>query len=401
MPGSTVRASWRYSMTEAGSKNNEQPLPYGRQWLDEHDIEAVLDVLRGDWLTTGPSVARFESELARKAGVRHAVAVNSGTAALHTMYAAAEVGPGDEIVTSPLTFVATASMAMLLGATVRFADIEDDTGCIDPQSAEGCLGPSAKLLVAVDYAGHPADYDGLRRIASARQLGLVSDAAHSFGATFRQQPIGAVVDACSLSFHPVKTITTGEGGAVLTNDSQWQERALAFRNHGIVRESSKLENPGAAWYYEVQSLGLNYRIPDILCVLGLSQLDKLERFLERRRTIAATYQRAFAAEPGLIVPTERPNVESSWHLYVLRVRDSARRDAFFEYLRSHGIGAQVHYLPVYLHPVFSALGYRRGACPKAEDFTSKAVSIPLYPKMSDDDVERVIATVADACRSVL
>lgn len=383
------------------SERSPRVLPYSTQSVDEDDIRAVDAVLESDWLTTGPTVREFERRLSSVGGVRHALAVNSGTAALHCAYAGAGLGPGDEIVTSPLTFVATASTALLLGAKVRFADVLETTGCIDPGPLAAALGSRTKLVVAVDYAGHPADYDALRQAISSSDTRLISDAAHSFGASYRGEPVGSLADATTLSFHPVKSITTGEGGAVLTSDDDWHQRAARFRNHGIVREPGELARTGESWYYEVQSLGLNYRIPDILCALGLRQLEKLERFVERRRALARRYEQALAGESALILPVEEPHVRSSWHLYVLRVREAARRDHFFRYLRENRIGVQVHYMPVYLHPVFERMGYRAGLCPVAELFASQAVSIPLFPSMTNSDVDRVIETVVRGCRATL
>jgi UDP-4-amino-4,6-dideoxy-N-acetyl-beta-L-altrosamine transaminase len=386
-------------MTEHSS--DVRLLPYGSQWIDDEDIAAVIEVLRGEWLTTGPAVAAFEAALAAAGHAQHAIAVSSGTAALHTIYAAAKLGRGDEIVTSPLTFVATASTALLLGADVRFADVEPDTGNLDARAAAAASNARTRLWVAVDYAGHPARYAALQPAAHAQGARLVADAAHSFGARYNGEPVGRLADATTTSFHPVKPFTTAEGGAVLTDDDTWARGARAFRNHGIVRERDEMNAPGAAWHYEVQSLGLNYRLPDLLCALGSSQLAKLERFVARRRALAARYQEALGAQAALELPARHEDCDPSWHLYVIRVREAARRDAFFDFLRARGIGVQVHYLPVYLHPVYADLGYRAGLCPVAEDFAARAVSIPLYPKMRDQDADRVIDTIDAACRAVL
>jgi UDP-4-amino-4,6-dideoxy-N-acetyl-beta-L-altrosamine transaminase len=376
-------------------------LSYGRQWLDEDDIEAVAGVLRGDWLTTGPLVDEFERALATAAGARHAVAVSSGTAALHTAYFAAGLREGDEIVTSPLTFVATANAALHLGARVRFADIDPRTGNVDPGSMSGAIGPATRLVVPVDYAGHPADYRSLRKLAAEHDLRLVADGAHSFGATYEDRPVGTLADATTTSFHPVKLITTGEGGAIFTDNDAWRTRAAEFRNHGIVRDRERYREPGGTWHYEVQSLGLNYRIPDILCALGLSQLRKLEGFVARRRQIANRYSRALAELEQLELPTVLEGVSPAWHLYVIRVRGADRREAFFDDLRSQGLLVQLHYMPVHLHPLYRDLGYQRGSCPRAEDFAARAISIPMFPKMTDDDVDRVIEVVMTTARRLL
>lgn len=383
-------------------ENSREPLlPYARQWLDEDDIEAVVRALRGELITTGSLVGTFERELAAVAGASFAVAVSSGTAALHIAYQAAGLGPGDELVTSPLTFVSTATTALQLGATVRFADVESDTGNLDPRSAAGVVGAGTKLIVPVDYAGHPAAYDELNQLADRHGASLVADAAHSFGAFYRDQPVGGLAAATATSFHPVKPITTAEGGAMLTNNESWWQRGRAFRNHGIVRDSARHREAGGPWHYEVQSFGLNYRLPDVLCALGSSQLKKLDRFIDRRREIADRYNEAFADLAALELPAIRDEVRHSWHLYVLRVRDATRRRPLFEFLRGRGLGVQVHYTPVYLHPLFRDLGFENGVAPRAEDFAARAISIPIFPRMSDSDVQRVIDTVADGVRELL
>jgi UDP-4-amino-4,6-dideoxy-N-acetyl-beta-L-altrosamine transaminase len=377
-------------------------LPYARQTLDDADVAAVLEVLRGDWLTTGPKVAQFEAALARAGGARHAVAVSSGTAALHAAYAALGLGPGDELVTSPLTFVATAHAALALGARVRFADVDPGTGLLAPAAAAAAVSARTRVLVPVDYAGQPADYGALRALAEERGLALVADAAHSFGARWRGEPVGSLADVSVTSFHPVKAITSAEGGALLTDDDALARRAARFRNHGIERDPARLTDPDpGAWHVEVHELGLNYRLPDVLCALGLSQLDKLERFVARRRAIAAVYGAALAGVPGLELPATADGVLSSWHLYVVRVRDARRRRALFERLRGDGLGVQVHYEPVHLQPFYRARGHRPGECPVAEDFAARALSLPLYPALSERDVQRVIETVCAAARALL
>ncbi len=376
-------------------------LPYSTQWLTAEDFAAVEAIMRGKWLTTGPAVDAFESALANRARVSDAAVLNSGTSALHAAYAAAGLGPDDEIITSPLTFVATASCALMLGATVRFADIEPDTGTLDASAAAEQVRPRTRIVVPVDYAGHPADYAAFEELCEARELLVIADAAHSFGASFEGRPVGSLADATTLSFHPVKAITTAEGGAVLTDNAEIARRVREFRSHGIVRDPSDHRHKGPGWYYEVQSLGFNYRMPDLLCALGESQLGKLDSYIQRRRAVAARYTEALGAEETLELPTERENVRSSWHLYVVRVRDAARRDEFLSYLQSRGLGAQVHYLPVYRHPLFADLGYRPGGCPVAENFSARAVSIPLFPRMSDADVEYVVDVVLEGCRTTL
>ena len=381
---------------------SESPfLPYARQWLDDEEVEAVARVLRGDWLTTGPRVKEFEKALATVGGCKHGIAVNSGTAALHAGAFALGVGRGDGVVTTPLTFSATANVALHLGATVRFADVEPRTGNLDPASVEASLAPETKLIVPVDFAGHPAAYTELRAVANAKGCALLADAAHSLGAMYRRRPVGSLADATSLSFHPVKPITTGEGGAVLCDDDEVRWRVASFRNHGQVLEHDRQRDPGAPWHRELHHLGLNYRLPDVLCAIGIVQLTKLERFVARRREIAARYLDAWKRVAALELPADLEHVQHAWHLFVLRVRDASRRRAFYDALRARRLGVQVHYEPVYMQPLYRDLGYEPGSCPVAEDFAARAVSVPLFPRMSDDDVNRVCAEVLAVAAEVL
>jgi perosamine synthetase len=376
-------------------------IPYGRQWVDDDDIAAVVDVLRSDFLTTGPVVQGFEEALAAIVGVRHAVALNSGTSALHAMYFASGIGPGDEIVTSPLTFAATANAALYLSATVRFADVRSDTGNIDPTAADAACTPRTRAVVAVDYAGHPADYRSLSRLADTRGLDLLADAAHSLGATYHGRPAGSLARASALSFHPVKPVTTAEGGAIATDDEVLAGRAARFRTHGITRDPAELEAAVGPWHYEQHDLGYNYRLSDIHAALGLSQLRRLAAFIERRRWIASRYLVELAGVAGLELPHVEDDVEPGWHLFVVRVTEASRRRSFFERLRDLGLGVQVHYMPVYAHPYYRGLGYRKGACPMAEDLSARAVSLPIFPRMADTDVVRVIDLVHRAAAEVL
>lgn len=377
------------------------PLPYGRQLIDEDDIAAVVNVLRSDWLTTGPEVEKFEDALAHAVGVSHAVVLNSGTAALHVAYEASGLMEGDTIVTSPLTFVSTASCALHLGARVRFADVSPDTGNLDPAAVSAVIDSDCRLVVPVDYAGHLADYAAIRTVADRYDCGVVSDGAHSLGALRDGRSSAHHADAAATSFHPVKGLTTAEGGALLTQREDWAERARRFRNHGIERNPDRHRSPGGSWHYEVQTLGLNYRLPDVLCALGISQLRKLGSFLSRRREIASQYTEAFSGIEALEPPVTEPGVEPSWHLYVVRVTEAKRREAFFDRLRAEGLGVQLHYFPVHLHPVFQDLGFLAGSCPVAEDFAARAVSLPIYPGLRREDVERVIDTVSECARDLL
>jgi UDP-4-amino-4,6-dideoxy-N-acetyl-beta-L-altrosamine transaminase len=373
------------------------PIPYGRQSLDDNDIQAVVDVLRSDWLTTGPAVAEFETAIAETAGVQDAVSVSSGTAALHCAYAAMGVGEGDEVITSPLTFVATASTAMAQGASIRFADIQDDTGNIDPGAVSEQLTDRTRVVAAVDYAGHPADLDELAEIAHAAGALLLEDAAHSIGSVYRGRAVGGIADATAFSFFPTKNVTTGEGGAVVGRDQSILDRARRFRSHGLVRDTDLLRYPDeGAWHQEVHSLGLNYRLPDVLCALGRSQLSRLSTFKEKRSAIFDRYVNGLGDVASLTLPTRREYVSPVWHLFPLRVKDGQRRRVF-EYLRKHDVNVQVNYIPVYWHPLFEDLGYRRGMCPVAERYYSEEISLPMYVDLSVSDQDRVI----DLLRSAL
>lgn len=366
-------------------------LPYGKQTLDEEDIQGVLEVLRSDWLTTGPKVAEFEKNLADRAGAKYAVVMNSGTAALHAAYFAAGVGPGDEVVTSPVTFAATANAALYLGARPVFADVRQDTLNISPEGLEQHISPRTKVLAPVDFAGHPADLEPVLEFARKHSLVVVEDAAHALGAAYKGRPVGSLADLTIFSFHPVKHITTGEGGAVVTNNRDYYEKMLSFRSHGIVREKDKLKEYHGPWYHEMQFLGYNYRITDIQCALGISQLKKLDSFLEKRQALVDFYNRELADLDMIDTPVTLAGVVPAWHLYVIRLRgDNPPRKEVFEKLHQAGIGVQVHYLPVYWHPYYKELGYNKGLCPVAEDFYSRALSLPLFPALSLDDARRVV-----------
>ncbi|MEZ6015081.1 MAG: UDP-4-amino-4,6-dideoxy-N-acetyl-beta-L-altrosamine transaminase [Planctomycetota bacterium] len=376
-------------------------LPYGRQDVDDADVLAVAEALRSDWLTTGPRVDEFERALAAACGAPHVVVVNSGTAALHAAYEAAGLGPGDEVLTSPLTFAATANAALHLGAKVRFVDVDARSGLIDPGQVSAALTPSTKLVVPIDYTGQPADYPALMRLAAGTGTFVIADGAHSLGATLDGAPAGTLAHATTFSFHPVKPVTTGEGGAIATANAEWDHRMRSFRCHGMERDPLRQRDPGDPWHYEIQALGLNYRLPDVLCALGTSQLRRLPQFIARRRAIAARYLTALADVAQLELPHVRPGVESGWHLFVVKVHEAGRRRAFFDALRQAGLGVQVHYEPVHLQPYYRDLGHRPGECPLAEDFAARCVSLPLYPALSDSEVEHVIDTVRRVAEAVL
>jgi UDP-4-amino-4,6-dideoxy-N-acetyl-beta-L-altrosamine transaminase len=371
-------------------------LPYGRQSISEGDIEAVAAVLRGDWLTTGPAVAEFEQALVDFTGAATCVSVTSGTAALHVAYAAAGIGPGDEVVTTPLTFAATASCAILLGASVVFADVEEDTGNLDPEAAESAVTSRTKVVAAVDFAGHPAEMDALRKVADGAGALLVEDAAHSIGSLYHDRKVGTLADLTTFSFFPTKNMTTGEGGAVAAVDPVLGQRAARFHNHGLVRDRAEQRYPDEGpWHQEVHEVGLNYRLPDVLCVLGTSQLARIDAFKARRRQISRRYDEELADLDGVRVPARRPYVDPMWHLYPLRVLDGRRREVF-DKLRAADIGVQVNYIPVYWHPAFEDMGYRRGMCPRAEAYYREEISLPMFVDLTEDDQSRVIDAVRRA-----
>jgi dTDP-4-amino-4,6-dideoxygalactose transaminase len=371
-------------------------LPYGRQSISHADVEAVSQVLHGDWLTTGPMVNEFERRLGNLAGGHRAVSCTSGTAALHMAYAAAGVGPGDEVVCTPMTFVATASAASVLGAKVVFADIEEDTALIDPAAVSAVLNSRTKVIAAVDYAGHPADYDALQEIADAAGTLTLADAAHSVGGSYRGRPVGDLADITTFSFFPTKNFTTGEGGAAIFKDDVLAQRAHEFHFIGLVRDPARfrLRDEGP-WHQEVHAFGVNYRLTDVACALGLSQLTRLEQFKRRRAEIVARYDDALGDVDGLRIPVQRKDVDPMRHLYPVRVLGGRRREVY-EHMRAAGIGVQVNYVPVYWHPVYADLGYRRGLCPNAEAFYAEQLSLPLFPDLTDEDVDRVAETLRTA-----
>jgi dTDP-4-amino-4,6-dideoxygalactose transaminase len=371
-------------------------LNYGRQSIVDADIAAVAEVLRGDWLTTGPMVGRFEAALEQVTGAP-AVSVTSGTAALHATYGGLGLGPGDEVVTTPLTFVATASGAAQLGARIRFADVCDDTLNIDPAAVEAQLTPRTAAVAGVDYAGHPIDADALRPLCDKVGAVLIEDAAHSVGGTYKGRPVGSIADITTLSFFPTKNLTTAEGGAIVSPHADMLTEIRRFARIGMVREKDQLRYPDEGdWWYEVPAFGLNYRLPDVLCALGLSQLERLPAFVARRAALVARYNELLADVPGLRLPTQRDDVAPAWHLYAVRVLDGRRREVF-EKMRAAGIGVQVNYIPVYWHPVFADSGYQRGLCPVAEQAYGELVSLPLFADLTDPEQDRVV----DTLRSIL
>ena len=376
--------------------NRNKRLPYGHQWIDEEDIRAVTEVLRSDWLTTGPMVERFESALAEVAGSTYAVAVSSGTAALHAAMRALAIGPGDEVIVPAMTFAATANCVVYEGGSPVFADVDAATLLIDPTSVEDRISERTKAIIAVDYAGQPCDYAALRDIATRHDLALVDDASHSIGGSDDGRRVGALADLNTFSFHPVKHITTGEGGAITTNDPELARRMRVFRNHGITTDHRQRAERGS-WFYEMVELGFNYRITDFQCALGASQLRKLPKWIQRRQEIAARYDAAFSELPFSPLST-RPRVSHAYHLYVGRLTlDNAaeRRAEIFAALQNEGIGVNVHYIPVHLHPFYrERFGTGRGLCPVSESAYDTMLTLPLFPAMEDRDADDVIAAMA-------
>lgn len=369
-------------------------IPYARHWIEGDDIEAVEQALKSDWLTQGPKVGEFEEKIAAYCGAKFAVAFNSGTSALHASCFVAGIGQNDEVITSPITFVASANCILYCGGKPIFADIEQNTINIDPNEIEKKISPKTKALIPVHFAGHPCDLERIQAIAKSKGLIVIEDAAHALGAGYKGSKIGSCKysDMTILSFHAVKHITTGEGGMTLTNNEEYYQKLLMFRTHGITRDKEKMKNSSEGdWYYEMQILGFNYRITDFQCALGINQLNKIDTFINRRRQIVERYNKAFKNIKGILLPVKRDNIKSSWHLYVMQVED--RRKQAFEALRKSGIGVNVHYIPVHLQPYYKNLGYKAGDYPNAEAYYKRAITLPLYPRMTDEDADRVIKEV--------
>lgn len=382
-----------------GKPVRETFLPYGRQWLDEADIDAVVQVLRSPWLTTGPKVDELEREFARTTGAGQAVAVNSGTAALHAAVFAAGIGPGDEVILPPLTFAASANAVLYQGGKPVFADCLPDTLLLDPAQVERRITPRTKAVIAVDYAGQPCDYDALQSLADRYGFMLIADACHSLGASYKGRQVGSLAGLNAFSFHPVKTITTGEGGLVTAADGELAKKMRTFRNHGISTDFRQRSEAGS-WLYEMVALGFNYRLSDIACALGLSQLSKLSAMLARRREIAHLYNKAFSGNPAVMPLTQRPDCESAWHLYVVLLnaeRLRVPRSQIFAALRAENIGVNVHYLPVYRHPYYQQLGYNYSLCPAAEAAYEEMLTLPLFPAMTGRDVNDVVMALEKVC----
>lgn len=372
-------------------------LQYGKQSIDQEDVKAVVECIQGDYLTTGPTVREFEARLAQAAGAEYAVAVSNGTAALHIACMAAGLKAGDEVITTPLTFAASANCARYCGAVPVFADIDAGTFQISPESIERQITPNTKAIIPVHYAGVSCDMDAIGEIAARNHLIVIEDAAHAIGTAYKGRPIGSISDMTEFSFHPVKTITTAEGGAVTTNNRELYQKLQLYRTHGITRDPQLLTERGqGGWYYEMLDLGYNYRITDLQCALGISQLNKLEYFKKRRRELTARYDLVFQDEELLSVQKEPEYSEATRHLYPIFLnldRLSAGREEIFRALQAEGIGVNVHYIPVYWFPYYQKLGYRKGLCPNAERIYEGLITLPLFPEMEDRDQDDVICAV--------
>lgn len=372
-------------------------LRYGHQWIDDDDIAAVNEVLQSDYLTTGPKVDILQERLCEYTGAKHAVVLANGTAALHCACLAADIGDGDEVITTPITFAASANCALYCGAKPVFADINPETYNIDPESIRKCITSKTKAIVAVDFTGQPVEIDEIRKICDEYGLVFIEDAAHSIGSEYRGKKIGSLADMTTFSFHPVKTITGGEGGAVLTNDDELFRKLLLYFNHGINHSNEDLEEfHDEPWYYEQQCLGFNYRMTDFQAALVGSQLNRINKFIVRRKEIVDAYNAAFEDMPEIIVQQEIEEVNTCRHLYIIRLnleKLNCTRLEFFNAMVAENVIPQVHYIPIYWFPYYQRLGYKKGICPNAEKIYEGIMSISLYPKMTDMDVDSVIHAV--------
>lgn len=380
-----------------GTPVRTNPLSYGRQYIDEEDIQAVADTLRSDYLTCGPRITQLEEKLCEVTGAKYCVAVSNGTAALHIAAIAAGIKEGDEVITTPITFAASANCALYCGARPVFADINPDTYNIDPASIRKCITDKTKAVVAVDFTGQAVELDEIRAICKEHNLILIEDAAHSIGTRYNGQPIGSIADMTTFSFHPVKTVTAGEGGAVTTNDPVLYQKLLLAHAHGITRDRSQMVHPtDDPWYNEQVNLGYNYRMTEFQAALLMSQLKKLEAFSKRRKEIVKMYDEAFSKIPEVKVQKEIPESDTTRHLYILQLDDrklSCTRREFFDALHAENIYSQVHYLPVYWHSHYENLGYPKGLCPNSEHYYQQSMSLPLYYSLTDEDVKDVIHAV--------
>lgn len=370
-------------------------IPYGRQYIDEEDIQAVVNVLKSDFLTTGPSVRDFEKAAAHYVGAEYAVAIANGTAALHAACFAAGIKEGDEVITTPITFAASANCVLYCGGTPVFADIKKDTYNIDPEDIRRKITSKTKAIIPVHYTGQPCEMEEIQRIAKEHNLLVIEDAAHALGADYKGKKIGSLSDMSTFSFHPVKHITTGEGGMITTNDEKLYKKLLLFRSHGITRDESLMTKHEGGWYYQQLDLGYNYRITDIQCALGISQLKKLDMFVAKRRKLAEKYNRELGNLNGIVCPFQKEGCNSSWHLYVIQTHPHKRK-GLFDKLQKAGIHVNVHYIPVYKHPYYQEHGYADVCCPNAEFLYENIISLPLYYSLKEVEQEYVIDTLKAA-----
>lgn len=373
-------------------KKFNQFLSYGRQSIDEDDIQVVIETLRSPFLTQGPKIKQFEQVIADYVGAQYAVAFCNGTAALHAACYAAGIGVGDEVITSPITFAASANCVRYMGGTVVFADIDESTYNINPEEIRKKITPNTKAIIPIDFTGQPADMDAIMDIAHKHNLVVIEDGAHSLGANYKGKKVGTLAHMTMFSFHPVKPITTAEGGIIVTNNEEYYRKLQLFRSHGIEQTDFSVMQGG--WYYEMTDLGYNYRMTDLQAALGLSQMAKIDTFIKKRREIAAFYTEAFQNIEGIIVPQQLEGTNSGWHLYMLQLEGISRKFVF-EQMRYLNIGVHVHYIPVYWHPYYRKLGYERGLCPNAEKWYEKALTLPIHPNMTVEELSIIVSNIKE------
>lgn len=381
---------------DGGTPVREKYLAYGRQSIDDKDIEAVVELLKGDYLTTGPTVSEFENKVANYVGAKYGVAVSNGTAALHMACHAAGIGPEDEVLVPAITFAASSNCVLYCGGTPVFVDIDPKTYNIDVNKIEEKITEKTKAIIPVDFSGQAVDMDKILEIANKHNLVVIEDSAHALGSEYKNRKIGTNAHMTEFSFHPVKPVTTAEGGIIVTDDDKLYEKMMLFRSHGITRNEDLMDEHHGPWYYEQVDLGYNYRLTDLQCALGISQMDKLDSFITRRREIVSKYNEAFSDLDAINTPFEEDFSNSGWHIYVITLnldKLTVGRKEVFEALQKENIGVNVHYLPVYLHPYYKKLGYEKGLCPVAEDIYNRMITLPLFPAMTENDVQDVITAV--------